>query len=172
MKKTVKGDYKNVVVEIKKFIEATNGLSIVESVLSDYITIEQKLDQKRITLNTFDFEEVLFRTDEANKPFLQVNFSSGKKILMTETLIGFRPMGLFGLDMEKLPKVVTTPDIQSVFDAIQESLQSNEDEQDELDVLRKVYDAVVCGGESVGFDLKDERKLLACIPTRVTQASA
>jgi hypothetical protein len=168
----VKGDYENVVTEIKKFIATTSGLTLVESPLSDYMTIEQKLDSKRITLNTFDFEEVLFRTDESNKPFLQINFGSGKKILMTESLIGFRPMGLFGLDMEKLPKVVTTPDIQSVFDAIQESLQASEEEQEELDVLRKVYDAVVCGGESVGFDLKDERKLLACIPTRVQQASA
>ena len=171
MKKTIKGD-QNIVAEVKKFIETTNGLTIVDSMLSDYLVIEQKLDSKRITLNTFDFEEVLFRTDETNKPFLQINFASGKKILMTETLIGFRPMGLFGLDMEKLPKVVTTPDIQSVFDAIQESLQSTEDEEGELEVLRKVYDAVVCGGESVGFDLKDERKLLACIPTKVRQASA
>jgi predicted glycosyltransferase len=73
--------------------------------------------------------------------------------------------------MEKIPKVVTTPDIQSVFDAIQEVLQSN-DEQEELDVLRKVYDSVLCGGESVGFDLKEERKILACLPSRMWSASA
>jgi len=166
-----KGSFKDAVVEIKKFIESSNGLSVVDSVLTDYLVIEQKLDSKRITLNTFDLEEVMPRTDDAGKSFLQVNFSSGKKILITESLIGFRPLCLYGLDMEKLPKVVTTPDIQSVFEAIQESLQSN-DEQEELDVLRKVYDSVICGGESVGFDLKEERKVLARIPARIHQASA
>lgn len=165
------GEFKDVVAEIKKFIEASNGLSVVESVLSDYLVIEQKLDSKRITINCFDLDEVMPRKDDAGKSFLQVNFSSGKKILITESLIGFRPLGLFGLDMEKLPKVVTTPDIMSVFEAIQESLQSN-DEQEELDVLRKVYDSVICGGESVGFDLKEERKVLSRIPARVHQASA
>ncbi len=166
-----KADFQTVVAEIKKFIGTSQGLSIVDSVLTDYLVIEQKLDQKRITLNTFDLDEVLYRNDDSGKAFLQVNFGSGKKILITESLIGFRPLCLYGLDMEKLPKVVTTPDIQSVFEAIQESLQSN-DEQEELDVLRKVYDSVVCGGESVGFDLKEERKVLARIPARVQQASA
>lgn len=135
------------------------------------MVIEQKIDKKRISINNFDLDEVLFREDEAGKPFLQVNFVSGKKILITETLVGFRPLGLFGLDMEKLPKVVTTPDIQSVFEAIQETLESN-DLPEELDVLRKVYDSVLCGGESVGFDLKEERKILARLPMTVTQASA
>lgn len=170
-KANTKGDFQSVVAEIKKFIGGVKGLSVVDSVLSDYLIIEQKLDNKRITLNCFDLDEVLFRNDEAGKAFLQVNFSTGKKILITDSLIGFRPLGLYGLDMEKLPKVVTTPDIQSVFEAIQDALQSN-DEIEELDVLRKVYDSVICGGESVGFDLKEERKVLACIPARIQQASA
>jgi len=169
--KKAKGSFQSVVAEIKRFVGGVEGLKVVDSVLSDYLIIEQKLDSKRITLNCFDLEEVLFRKDEAGKPFLQVNFSSGKKILITESLVGFRPLCLYGLDMEKLPKVVTTPDITSVFEAIQEALQSN-DEQEELDVLRKVYDSVVCGGESVGFDLKEERKILARIPARIHQASA
>lgn len=173
MKKAkVQGDFQKVVVEIQNFIGSSSGLKLVDSQLGDYMIIEQKLDKKRISINSFDLDEVLFREDEAGKPFLQVNFVSGKKILITETLVGFRPLGLFGLDMEKLPKVVTTPDIQSVFEAIQETLDSNDDEQEELEILRKVYDSVVCGGESVGFDLKEERKILARIPTRVQQASA
>ncbi len=172
MKRTkVNADYKNVVAEIRRFVEDSEGLRMVDSALSDYLIIEQELDSKRLTLNCFDLEEILYREDEGGKTFLQVNFGSGKKILITTTLIGFRPLGLFGLDMERLPKVVTTPDIQSVFEAIQESLQAN-DEQEELDVLRKVYDSVVCGGESVGFDLKEERKTLACIPVKVQLASA
>lgn len=172
MKKAkVQGDFQKVVAEIQNFIGSSSGLKLVDSKLSDYVIIEQKLDKKRISINSFDLDEVLFREDEAGKSFLQVNFVSGKKILITETLVGFRPLGLFGLDMEKLPKVVTTPDIQSVFEAIQETLEGN-DEQEELDILRKVYDSVICGGESVGFDLKEERKMLARIPTRVQQASA
>lgn len=167
----VSADFNDVVAEIRRFVDSSEGLRFVESPLTDYITIEQRLDKKRITLNCFDLEEILHREDEGGKNFLQVNFVSGKKILITTTLIGFRPLGLFGLDMERLPKVVTTPDIQSVFEAIQESLHAN-DEQEELDVLRKVYDSVVCGGESVGFDLKEERKTLACIPVRVQLASA
>jgi hypothetical protein len=167
----MKNEHQNVVLQIKSFVANSQGLSIVESPLSDYMVIEQKMDRKRITLNCFDLDEVMVRQDETGKSFLQVNFTSGKKILITETLVGFRPLGLYGLDMEKIPKVVTTPDIQSVFDAIQEVLQSN-DEQEELDVLRKVYDSVLCGGESVGFDLKEERKILACIPSRMWSASA
>lgn len=167
----MKSDSQNAAVQIKNFVADSQGLSIIESPLSDYMVIEQKMDQKRITLNCFDLDEVMIRQDDTGKSFLQVNFTSGKKILITETLIGFRPLGLFGLDMEKIPKVVTTPDIQSVFEAIQEVLQSN-DEQEELDVLRKVYDSVLCGGESVGFDLKEERKMLACLPSRMWTASA
>lgn len=167
----MKTESQNVVAQIKTFVADSQGLSIVDSPLTDYMVIEQKMDRKRITINCFDLDEVMVRQDEAGKSFLQVNFTSGKKILITETLVGFRPLGLFGLDMEKIPKVVTTPDIQSVFEAIQEVLQSN-DEQDELDVLRKVYDSVLCGGESVGFDLKEERKVLACLPSRMWTASA
>ncbi len=167
----MKSDSQNAVGQIKSFISKSKGLSVVESTLSDYMIIEQKMDHKRITLNCFDLDEVMLRQDEVGKSFLQVNFTSGKKILITDSLVGFRPLGLFGLDMEKIPKVVTTPDIQSVFEAIQEVLQSN-DEQDELDVLRKVYDSVLCGGESVGFDLKEERKVLARIPARMWSASA
>ena len=167
----MKSEFPNVVAQIKNFVQVSQGLSIVDSPLTDYMVIEQKMDRKKITLNCFDLNEVLVRQDEAGQSFLQVNFTSGKKILITETLVGFRPLGLFGLDMEKIPKVVTTPDIQSVFEAIQEVLQSN-DEQEELDVLRKVYDSVLCGGESVGFDLKEERKVLASLPSRMWSASA
>lgn len=167
----IQGDFEAVLKEIKDFVEASNGLKFVDSPLKDYIVIEQTIDQHQITINSFDLEEVLKREDEGGKPFLQVNFGTGKKILLTDTLVGFRPLGLYGLDMEKLPKVVTTPDIQSVFEAIQESLQTS-DGQDELEVLRKVFDSVVCGGESVGFDLKAERSLYARIPTNVVSGAA
>ncbi|MCB0378904.1 MAG: hypothetical protein KDD33_10455 [Bdellovibrionales bacterium] len=158
--------------QILDFVEATDGLNLAKSELSDYVIIEQEVDNRQITINKFDVEEVLARVDEDGAEFLQVNFSTGKKILITQRLIGFRPLTMFGLDMEKLPKVVTTPDIMNIFDAIQESLCHEDSSWEELEVLRKVYDSVVCGGESVGFDLAAERELFARIPTQILPTSA
>jgi len=153
--------------DILNFVATSEGLQFADSELADYFIIEQKVDERQITINKFDVEEVLPRIDDEGQDFLQVNFVSGKKILITGKLVGFRPLTMFGLDMDKLPKVVTTPDIMNIFDAIQESLCNEETSSDELEVLRKVYDSVVCGGESVGFNLADERKLFARIPTQV-----
>ncbi len=158
--------------QIFKFVDGTDSLNFVESDLGDYFIIEQKVDNRRIRVNKFDVEEVLTRVDEDGQDFLQINFVSGKKILITKKLIGFRPLTMFGLDMEKLPKVVTTPDIMNIFDAIQESLCHEDNSFEELEVLRKVYDSVVCGGESVGFDLNVERTLFARIPTQLMPTSA
>lgn len=158
--------------KIFKYVDGTENLSFVKSHLSDYFTIEQKVDSRRITVNKFDVEEVLSRVDEDGQEFLQVNFVSGKKILLTHKLVGFRPLTMFGLDMDKLPKVVTTPDIMNIFDAIQESLCHEDNSDEELEVLRKVYDSVVCGGESVGFNLDEERALFARIPTQILRTSA
>jgi len=158
--------------QIFKYVDSTENLSFVESDLADYFIIEQQVDQRRITVSKFDVEEVLSRTDEEGQEFLQINFVSGKKILLTQLLIGFRPLTMFGLDMDKLPKVVTTPDIMNIFDAIQESLCHEDNSSEELEVLRKVYDSVVCGGESVGFNLDEERALFARIPTQILRTTA
>ncbi|NQZ17653.1 MAG: hypothetical protein HRT44_00070 [Bdellovibrionales bacterium] len=158
--------------EIFKYVNNTDGLNFADCELGDYFIIEQSVDQRKITINKFDVEDVLNRVDEEGQEFLQVNFVSGKKVLLTKKLIGFRPLTMFGLDMEKLPKVVTTPDIMNIFDAIQESLCHEDNSWEELEVLRKVYDSVVCGGESVGFDLTKERELFSRIPTQVLPTSA
>ena len=158
--------------QIFKYVDGSTNLCFKESDLSDYFVIEQKVDKRKITVNKFDVEEVLCRIDEEGQEFLQVNFVSGKKILLTEKLVGFRPLTMFGLDMDKLPKVVTTPDIMNIFDAIQESLCHEDNSTEELEVLRKVYDSVVCGGESVGFNLEQERALFARIPTQILKTSA
>lgn len=158
--------------QIFKYVDANENLTLIESELSDCFIIEQKLDSHRISINMFDVEEVLSRFDEQGREFLQINFISGKKILLTQKLIGFRPLAIFGLDMKKLPKVVTTPDIMNIFDAIQESLCNDEDPTMELEILRKIYDSIVCGGESVGFDLKEERKLFTRIPTQIFLTTA
>ncbi len=166
------GNEDNFLEQIFKYVDGTECLNFVSSDLSDYFTIEQEIDQRRITVNKFDVEEVLSRVDEEGQEFLQVNFVSGKKILLTKQLIGFRPLTMFGLDMDKLPKVVTTPDIMNIFDAIQESLCHEDNSGEELEVLRKVYDSVVCGGESVGFNLEAERALFSRIPTQILRTSA
>ena len=158
--------------QIFKYVDSTESLGFIESDLADYFIIEQKIDQRQITVNKFDVEEVLSRIDEDGNEFLQVNFVSGKKILLTKKLVGFRPLTMFGLDMEKLPKVVTTPDIVNIFDAIQETLCHEDNSWEELEVLRKVYDSVVCGGESVGFNLEQERALFSRIPTQNLRTSA
>ena len=166
------GSSENLLEQIFKYVDGTESLSFAESDLSDYFIIEQKVDSRRITVNKFDVEEVLSRTDEDGQEFLQINFVSGKKILLTQKLVGFRPLTMFGLDMDKLPKVVTTPDIMNIFDAIQESLCHEDNSSEELEVLRKVYDSVVCGGESVGFNLDEERALFSRIPTQILRTSA
>lgn len=158
--------------QIFKYVDGSKSLNFVEIDLADYFVIEQKVDKRRITVSKFDVEEVLSRTDEEGQEFLQVNFVSGKKILLTEKLVGFRPLTMFGLDMDKLPKVVTTPDIMNIFDAIQESLCHEDNSWEELEVLRKVYDSVVCGGESVGFNLEEERALFSRIPTQIMRTVA
>ena len=158
--------------QIFKYVDTNENLSLIESELGDCFIIKQKLDGRCISINMFDVEEVLNRFDEQEREFLQINFISGKKILLTQKLIGFRPFAIFGLDMEKLPKVVTTPDIMNIFDAIQESLCNDENPTMELEILRKIYDSIVCGGESVGFDLKEERKLFARLPTQVFLTTA
>jgi len=85
--------------------------------------------------------------------FLQVNFLSGKKILLTENLIGFKPVPSRGLDLSKLPKVVTTPDLLSVVEAIEDSI-SFAVANDELDVLKRVFDSVLRGAEAWASTLR------------------
>ena len=121
------------------------------------LTICQQVDGKSLTFDFTKVDEVLQRTDVDGKEFLQVNFESGKKILITDNLIGFKPASCHGLDLKKLPKVVTTPDLISVVDAIEDVLAGESDHQDEIEVLRRVFESVLRGAESVGFDLTSER---------------
>ena len=66
-----------------------------------------------------------------------MNFQNSYKVLLTDNLIGFKPQETLGLDMTRIPKVVTTPDLFSVYEAIEESLGS--DTQDhEVEILKKV----------------------------------
>lgn len=133
--------------------------------------IHQCTDNKTIAFEITDLEEVISRIDADGHVFLQINFLSGKKILLTENLIGFKPVPSRGLDLSKLPKVVTTPDLLSVVEAIEDSMTSAPTQTDELEVLKRVFDSVLRGAEAVGFDITPERLWMQSLG-RNTKASA
>ncbi len=158
-----RGNQDEMLTMIRQFVTRASGLRSSD-LGPGSARIEQSVDGKGININVSDLEEVLFRTDTDGQSFIQVNFRTGYKVLVTDTLIGFKPAQLTGLDMGKIPKVVTTPDIMSVFEALQEALYSGDPKDEDVSVLRRVFDAVVTGGEAVGFDLKLERSWLGRIP--------
>ncbi len=148
--------------KIDKFIGESEGLSLSDKELNS-VKIKQSVDQKSILLNYEWVEDVIERVDPTGKQFLQLNLSNGKKLLLTNNLIGFKPVACKGLDMTKLPKVVTTPDLISVFEAIEDSMENDYTSNIEVDVLKKVFKSVILGGESIGFDLHNEKTWLAQI---------
>ncbi|MEK2644485.1 hypothetical protein [Bdellovibrio sp. BCCA] len=156
---------------ILNFVDASKGLraKINES---GRVQIRQDLDGKVFSFITQDVNEVLHRADSEGKPFIQVNFKNGTKVLLTETLVGFKPIETLGLDMGRIPKVVTTPDLVSVFEAIEESLGADNGLDHEVEILKKVYLAIISGGEKVGFDLAVERKWLNRLLASKFKASA
>lgn len=156
---------------ILNFVDGSKGLraKINES---GRVQIRQDLDNKLFTFNTQDLNEVLHRADSEGKPFIQINFKNGSKVLLTETLVGFKPLETLGLDMSRIPKVVTTPDLTSVFDAIEESLGADNGLDHEVEILKKVYLAIISGGEKVGFDLSAERTWLNRLLASKFRASA
>lgn len=143
------------VSQISDFVAKSAGLK--SKVDADQVHILQRADNKTIAFRVKDLEEVIPRIDSDGHVFLQVNFQSGKKILLTQNLIGFKPAPSRGLDLSKLPKVVTTPDLLSVVEAIEDSMTLSPSQNDELDVLKKVFDSVLRGAEAVGFDITSER---------------
>jgi hypothetical protein len=157
-------------LQIKDFVAKSAGLrSRSQDELK--LQISQSTDGKAIMLSVTDLEEVIPRIDSDGQVFLQVNFLSGKKILLTENLIGFKPAPSRGLDLGKLPKVVTTPDLLSVVEAIEDTITSEPQQGDELEVLKRVFDSVLRGAEAVGFDITPERVWLQGL-ARNTKASA
>lgn len=157
--------------DITGFVKCTKGLQAIP--LSDgRLRIQQSIDGKFIIVDTEALDDVLVRSDVAGEEFIQVNFTSGKKVLLTDTLIGFKPAEAKGLDAGRIPRVVTTPDVVNVFEAIQDALHSSGVDTHEMSILKKVFEAVLTGGESVGFDLSTERSWLARIPSSHTNISS
>ena len=157
--------------EIQNFVAKASGLRA--ELQEEGIVVVQELDQKGLRILATNLEEVLFRQDHHGAGFLQVNFCDSQKILLTDTLIGFKPLVIQDLEMERLPKVVTTPDIQSIVEALHEAL-GNMDVGMEFEIqnLRRVFESVVKGGENVGFNLEAERKAIQRIPHFSVRGSA
>ena len=141
--------------QIVSYLNKSVGLELCMSD-DQPLKVKQRLDGNEIRIDHSRIEEVLDRIDADGKDFLQINFHSGLKILLTEQLIGFKPMASEGLEVDKLPNVVTTPDLFSVYEAIQEAM-SEDCGEDDVEVLKRVFEAVVLGGEAIGFDLSEER---------------
>lgn len=156
-------------LQICDFVAKSSGLR--SRVNADELRILQCTDGKEIGFSSDELEDVIPRVDADGHAFLQINFLSGKKILLTQNLIGFKPAPSRGLDLSKLPKVVTTPDLLSVVEAIEDSVSALPSQPEELEVLKKVFDSVLRGAEAVGFDTTSERIWLQGL-NRNNQASA
>ena len=131
------------------------------------IHIKQQVDGKVFQFRSDELSEVVSRFDSDGKSFIQVNFNSGLKVLLTDSLVGFKPEQVFGLDMSKLPRVVTTPDLVSVLEAIEESLSGDLPQDSEIEVLKRVYQAILAGAETAGFELSFEKNWINRLaPTR------
>ncbi|WP_413288685.1 hypothetical protein [Bdellovibrio sp. HCB337] len=144
---------------ILNYVDSSRGLK-AKLGESGRIQIYQDLDGKVFSFFAHDISEILHRTDADGKPFIQLNMKGGHKVLFTDTLIGFKPVETIGLDISRIPKVVTTPDLLSVFEAIEESMGAESGADTEVEILKKVYFSILSGGEQVGFDLSFERKWL------------
>ena len=156
---------------ITRYIARADGLVLKDEETGD-MTISQRVDGRSIKITSGTIEEVLCRQDSEGQDFLQVNFADGRKILITEKIVGFKPAETDGLDLRKLPKVVTTPDLVSVIEAIEESLNSRLPQQDEIEVLKKVFNAVLYGAEAVGFEMSQEKTWLNFIANTKHKPSA
>jgi hypothetical protein len=157
--------------EVLNFVDRSSGLSLKLNP-EKIVSILQDVDSRVFSFDSHLLEEVLQRTDSDGKPFLQVNFCSGLKVLFTDTLVGFKPGEVLGLDMNKIPKVVTTPDLLSVFEAIEEGLGSDSTPDHEIEVLKRVFQAILTGGELAGFELGFEKKWLSRLVSIKFRASA
>lgn len=170
----IKTDKKKSIHLIRDFIRKSDGLIFATDLQTGEIRIHQKQDKKSIAFNREEVESVLYRMNSNNESFLQVNFSAGKKILLTNHYIGFAPAACDGLDPSKLPKVVTTPDLLSVIEAIESSLYGEDCYEEKLEDVKLFFESMSCGAEAVGFDLTGERlwveRLFATFPVAFKKA--
>ena len=129
------------------------------------LELTQKEDMKKIVIDFEQIEKVLNRQDVDDSKFLQINFTNGTKILITKSLVGFKPNQRVGFDLTKIPRVVTTIDLQSVSKAIEDLFDSEEtyETQTEIEILKKVYQSILYGAENVGFKMQAEKTWLTSV---------
>ncbi len=142
--------------KVVEFIRGTSGLDC-QVLETGNIEISQKLDGKRILLNEENIISVIPRLDHKDDPFIQVNFLDGRKILLTDQLIGFKPVLIEGINTENLPKVVATPDLIGLFEAMEDCLDGRVENFPTILELRQAFLAIVEGGEAIGIDLAQEK---------------
>ena len=140
----------------------------------DTLEIKQAEDNKKINIKKEDIEKVLPRQDLDGSSFLQINFVTGSKILITHSLIGFKPYEMMGFDSARIPRVVTTVDLVSVSKAIEQLFDSDEtpDSRAEIEVLKKVYQSIMIGAENIGFQMLEEKKWFSSIMLNPSAAVA
>ncbi len=165
-----KSKWETGIAEMIQFIPKTSGLKFALEESS--LKITQMVDGKHIEFLLTQVEEVLRRNDLEGNVFLQINFTLNKKVLLTDSLIGFKPKEIPSLDLTKIPRVVTTPDLLSVFEAIEESINSEISNEAEVEVLKKVYSAILLGGEDVGIDMRREKLWLDRLTASKIKATA
>lgn len=141
--------------EILAYISMSSGLSAI--LAGEIVTVTQEIDGKMYKFNMHQIGEVIHRKDIDNHSFIQINFKENIRVLFTDSLVGFKPINVPGLDMGRLPKVVTTPDLKVVFNAIEEALGNDNIVEQELEILKKLYLSILMGAEKSGFVLEKER---------------
>ena len=158
---------------IEDFIGKSSGLSLVDRTVAD-VSISQSGDSKKLKIRKMDLVDVLVRKDGEGKEFVQVNLSTGRRLLLTDQLVGFKPLPIAELDIQQLPRVVTTLDLLSVFEAIEESVSAAApgEPNNDSDTLKRVFNAILLGGEDVGFDLSTERSWLKRLSIVSSKASS
>lgn len=155
---------------ILEFAMRSSELEVEQSAL-DQVRIKQKIDGHMLVIRASRLQDILMRNDSDGRSFVQVNFQDGLKILITERLIGFKPAvrkagapaagqgapTSTGAANSKLPRVVTTPDLLSVLEAMEDAAESADRD---LTVLRELFDSIVRGAERAGFDVEKEKAWL------------
>ena len=129
------------------------------------LSLTQNEDLKKINIKTMLIEKVMVRVDSEANEFLQVNFNHGHKILITKSLVGFKPHELVGFDISRIPRVVTTMDLVSVSKAIEDlfDIEETPDTRAEIEVLKRVYQSILVGAENIGFKMCAEKKWISSL---------
>ena len=116
-------------------------------------------DNKELKIELSEIERIIERIDQDGSRFFQINFVNKRKLLLTKSLIGFKPYYVDGFDITKIPKVVTTVDLKSVILAIEHLLESDEDYiNSEIDILKKVFQSILKGAEQIGMCVTEEKR--------------